>query len=102
MAHCAWRTECGYSLYRMHTVTASTLYGCRRLLLALVSVALHVGIALVQSFLIGVAFLPNLGTYLLGFGAPTAAAGSAGWCAAVAVVIVSVSPLALRGRLMPD
>ena len=56
----------------------------RRLLLALFSVALHAGIATVHSFLIGVAFLPNLGTYLLGFGAPVVvgSASSAGAAAA--------------------
>ena len=64
----------------------------RRLLLALISVALHAGIATVHSFLIGVAFLPNLGTYLLGFGAPVVL-GSPGWCAAIALVTLSAAPL---------
>ena len=39
-----------------------------RLLVFAVSLSLHLGIAAVQSFVIGFAFLPGAGCYLLGFG----------------------------------
>ena len=57
---------------------------------------------MLPSFLIGVAFLPNLGTYLLGFGAADVARGGAGWACAVAVAGASAAPLALRRRLAPE
>ena len=62
---------------------------------------LHMGIAVVQSLDIG-AFLPNLGTYLLGFGAADATPGSAGWWCALGISAAGAVPLALRRRLVAE
>ena len=74
------------------------------------SVAMHAGIGVVQSFVIGVAFLPNVATYVFGFGIVTVAGGvggsghgmhvgSPGWLAAVGVVVTwAAATLALRWR----
>lgn len=73
-----------------------------RLLLVVASCSLHMGIAVVQSLDIGTAFLPNLGTYLLGFGAADATPGSAGWWCALGISAAGAVPLALRRRLVAE
>lgn len=67
-----------------------------RPLVALASLGMHVGILTVQSAVIGLAFLPNLAVYYLGFGAHgTAPPLSAGWWLAVGISALSFGiPLA--------
>ena len=72
-----------------------------RPLLAAVSCMLHVGIAAVQSLDIGLYFLPNLGTYCLGFGS-SVPLGSPGWWCAIAVCAASAAPLLVRRRLVAE
>ena len=79
--------------------------GPSRLWLVWISVALHLGIAGAQSLVIGLAFLPNVASYLYGFGAPdcepfTTAGG--GWLVAVAVTVTSAACVAARGRVLPE
>ena len=67
--------------------------------------ALHLGIAGAQSFLIGLAFVPNVASYVYGFGAPgcepfTTSGG--GWPTAVAVTAASAASVAARGRVLPE
>tara|TARA_B110000091_G_scaffold7514_1_gene7352 strand:- start:29 stop:790 length:762 start_codon:yes stop_codon:yes gene_type:complete len=51
-----------------------------------VSVAMHIGIGVLQSFIIGAAFLPNVATYWFGFGSIVVEVGSTAWLASVVVV----------------
>ena len=72
--------------------------------LAVASVGLHVGICASQSFVIGVAFLPNAAVYALAFCSGDAAAvGSASWCLALALAGAWFGAVALRGgQLLPE
>jgi hypothetical protein len=49
---------------------------------------MHVGIGVIQSFIIGVAFLPNVATYNMGFGSDSVHVGQEPWWWAVSVVAV--------------
>ena len=80
------------------------------------AVALHVGIAIFQSAIVGVAFLPNIAPYVFGFmGCANCANDVArvaqqswtdegvAWCSALAVCVASAGTVALRGgRLLPE
>jgi hypothetical protein len=59
-----------------------------RVYMVFASVALHFGIAAVQSGLVGLAFVPNISTYILGFGAEIPI-GSTPWCVALAIPAAS-------------
>ena len=66
--------------------------------LVLASVALHLGIASMQSLVIGLAFLPNVAPYVLGF-------ASAGADVRAAVVVCATSAAAVacrRGHVLPE
>lgn len=75
-----------------------------RPLLALTSVMLHIGIAAAQSFGIGFAFIPNIATYLFGFGNDGCKpmSGDTDWIIAVSVVALSSILVLFRGRLLPE
>lgn len=64
------------------------------------SVTMHLGITVLQSALIGVAFLPNLASYALGFGSGVAQHSRA-WLCALVVVAVPTAYLAARGGRRP-
>ena len=51
------------------------------------SVGMHIGIGLLQSFIIGVAFLPNIAAYYFGFCSTGISTSSDAWIAAGAVVV---------------
>ena len=83
----------------------------QRPIIAAMAFGLHVGIAMVQSFGIGLAFIPNTASYVLGFGGilsstsmsgPGVAVNEPGWWMAVAVAVCSsIRPL-LFNRLLPE
>lgn len=76
--------------------------GGPRFAVALASVGLHIGIATVQSGVVGLAFLPNLATYLLGFNNDLEV-GSDGWWLSLVVTAVSAFAVIGRGwRLLPE
>jgi hypothetical protein len=58
-----------------------------RYIMMIASIGMHIGIGIVQSFIIGVAFLPNVATYYFGFGSPVVQFGTKGWYAACSCVI---------------
>jgi len=59
-----------------------------RMYMIFASVALHFGIAAVQSGLVGLAFVPNIATYILGFGAQIPI-GSTPWFVALSIPVAS-------------
>jgi len=77
-----------------------------RFWMVVLSVKMHLGIALMQSLIIGVAFLPNIATYLFGFGwiaGSGAELFSLGWCCAVAIFLgATMFPIAVRGTILPE
>ncbi|CAE8587010.1 unnamed protein product [Polarella glacialis] len=64
-------------------------------------VGLHLGIYLLQSGLIGFFFIPNVATYVLGFGA-NLRVGEAEWWLAVATVGLPMGYVVLARRLLPE
>jgi len=70
--------------------------------IAVALIAMHVGIALSQSLLIGLAFCPNIGTYLSGFASGTHALSTEWWLASVAILAASPLHWACTGRLLPE
>ena len=67
----------------------------RALILGVGSVGMHLGIAAVQSFIIGVAFLASLGAYAIAFGWNGVAVGGVGWGAALCPPLAAVLAAAL-------
>ena len=79
---------------------ALLLPGPMRPLVAIASLAMHVGIFLVQSAVIGLAFAPNISVYVLGFGGYGGAEyGSAGWLVALSITVASCLAVASTGLL---
>ena len=92
-------------IFECVAVPASLFLGVElRVWLAFASVALHLGIASAQSLIIGFAFIPNVASYVYGFGAPDCEPfdSSGGWPVAVAVVAASSACVILRGKLLPE
>eukprot|EP00501_MAST-03F_sp_TOSAG23-6_P002479 GSMAST32.ASY1.ANO1.2590.1 assembled CDS len=59
-----------------------------RYIMIVASIAMHLGIAIVQSFIIGIAFLPNCASYCFGFGSSDIHIGSTSWYTAVLIIIL--------------
>ena len=70
----------------------------------LASVGLHLGIGVAQSAGIGLAFLPNIATYALGFSAhgPVLLTSFAWWIALTIAVAPAVVAFAVRRNLLPE
>eukprot|EP00040_Diaphanoeca_grandis_P033372 m.204399 g.204399 ORF g.204399 m.204399 type:complete len:448 (+) comp32885_c0_seq1:203-1546(+) len=76
-----------------------------RVYLAVASVFMHVGITVMQSALIGVAFMPNVACYLLGFSAAGPKAfdfTDSAWLLAVVVVAASFGVVLTRSKVLPE
>jgi hypothetical protein len=67
-----------------------------RVVMVVASVGLHMGIAAMQSLVIGCAFLPNIAGYWLGFAGMGTDLFTPAWWVAVSIVMASVGTLVIR------
>ena len=74
-----------------------------RWIMILTSIGMHIGIAFSQSFIIGIAFLPNIATYCYGFGATSIDMNTKGWWVAMSMVFVwCIATYFRRSRLLSE